>query len=294
MAKWANQGALSKLSAWVQSAKDKGPFTQAAFLVGLLLLVFFPIASFFSLIAFSLPWVPAILIPICICMFFVLAGIRFACRANANVLLGWARICLIIPVCFWTGVFLFGFVCYFASNILELRLTSAKLRFPLAQISGIAVDGKGRVFCFSRLYNRLQVYDAAGNFLRGWFVDIPTGAFRILVDEQDSIRLASKRSGWNFFFDAHGHLVDKTKRSDFTKEFGWKSPTKVSDSLGNSYKIQSGKIWSKVIKTTPSGAEVELVSDPCRLRLVTAPVPAVPLSAVLLVLQGMVAQLYKR
>ena len=42
------------------------------------------------------------------------------------------------------------------------------LRFPLAGLTGIAVDD-GNIYTISRGYGRFQVFDKTGKFVQGWF-----------------------------------------------------------------------------------------------------------------------------
>ena len=99
---------------------------------------------------------------------------------------------------------MFGGACWIGSD-LGIRMVSSKARFPLATPLAIAVDSKERVYCLSRFYNRMQVFDSDGQFIRGWFVGIPKGAYHILIDDEDNLRVATERWGKNLFFDTNGN-----------------------------------------------------------------------------------------
>jgi hypothetical protein len=124
------------------------------------------------------------------------------------------------------------------------------------------VDTQGHVYCLSRFYNRLQLFNSDGKFVRGWFVDTPRGPVRMWTDDQDHLHVATKPESKLFVFNPRGRLLSATRISDFDKEFGRASPAQMTDASGNTYKIKSPHLRPKVVKITPSGAESVVISDP--------------------------------
>jgi hypothetical protein len=177
----------------------------------------------------------------------------------------------LIPACFWVSVFVFSFISLYISTEFDLRMVSSKARFPLSDIRAVAVDSKGLIYCLSRNYNRLQVFDPAGKFLRGWYVNIPMGKYYCLVvDENDNLIVASKDGGEKIFFNSSGKLLRKDKISDYDQEFGLEMPTEVKDKLGNSYEPYPPVQSVRIIKTSSSGEKTVLIQDPFNLWLLKA------------------------
>lgn len=181
----------------------------------------------------------------------------------------------VVPEVVWASVFLFAFVCWWTAAIGN-RIVSSHVRFPLAYAQGITVDNRGRIYCLSRVYNRLQVFDSEGSFLRGWFVDIPHSSYRVTTDASgEYVRVAIEKGGVNLFYDPNGGLVRKDigTGTDFHYEFRTTRHPRARDVSGNSYEIRHSFLHPKIIKTTPDGEEIVLVSDPFGLWLATMPLP---------------------
>lgn len=264
---------FDKLSNWYKSLRNKHPFiripTTAVCLVFILLLLG-PIVSLFT---FYMYWVPGIMIPISWIVFFILAIRAFKSKGvQRHILWKKATKCFSVPAFFWIAVLSFSIACWFGSTWGEIRMVSSRPRFPLAHIQGIAVDSKGQVYCLSRMYNRIQVFNNRGEFLRGWFIDLPGGDHRILVDEQNHLLVASENKGTCSFFNANGELIREVQISNFN-EFGEDSWIKTKDAFGNIYEVRSYFLWPKVVKITPLGEKSVLIKDPFGLWVITMMLP---------------------
>lgn len=265
--KWFNQ-----LNEWA-NRKDKRFWPEILFLIGLFVLILLPLATVFSLIAFYFPWFFVVAIPVCFggSLFLVLLGYR--AKKTRQKIWNAAKYLLILPICFCGGAFLFGAICWLGSD-LGIRMISSKIRFPLSTPLAIAVDSKGRVYCLSRFYNRMQVFNSDGQFIRGWFVGIPKGAYHILIDDEDNLRVATERWGKNLFFDTDGNLLNKSRKQDFFEEFDKIGPIKTKDVFGNIYRIENKWIFPKVVKIDTTGKAKTLICNPFNLWFVTTPFPA--------------------
>ena len=271
-----------RFNKWAHS-KDKRLWLEFLVLIGLFVLILFPLATVFSVAALFFPWLPAFIIPVSLGGSVFLAVLGFTAKAKRREIWKTAKYLLIFPICFCGGFFLFGAVCEVASNC-GIRMLSSKIRFPFSTPMAIAVDSKERVYCLSRYYNRLQVFDSEGTFLRGWFVNIPKGAYYILIDNDDNLRVATSTWGTNLFFDIDGNLLSKTSTSNFSKEFEKVGPTETTDTVGNYYR-EGYEIFShKIIKTSPSGEEIVLICNPFTLWFMAVPFPAFALLMVSILL----------
>jgi hypothetical protein len=79
--------------------------------------------------------------------------------------------------------------------------------FPLGDLEGIAVDSEGNIYCGLQFYSRIQVYDAKGNFIYGKFIDSAGGAFRIRINNDDQLEVATARNDKLYIFERGGTLV---------------------------------------------------------------------------------------
>lgn len=147
----------------------------------------------------------------------------------------------------------------------DIRLVSSSVRFPLAGSGGIAVDSKGLVYCWARNYQRLQIYDKHGDFIRGWFVDAPTHP-NMIVDSNAVLHV--EQFGDKYVaFDTHGNLLDNNNKWFPEKDYVYKA----EDSEGNVYEYTSRP--HRILKTNRSGETFTLVSDPLHLKFVSALFP---------------------
>lgn len=186
-------------------------------------------------------------------------------------LLLWYIYCFIsivpVPVC----IFLAGF---------GVRMVSSRIQFPLGGVDSIATDSMGRVYCGISFYSRIQVYSNDGSFLRGWFV--PDSVMMLEVDSNDRLHYLALRNDKHYIFKPDGELFKEERVSEsFAREFGPNSNLQIDDSLGNIYKIKEPWLFPNVIKISPSGDAVVLVSDPFYLWLFRAPLPSWGLNALI-------------
>ena len=173
---------------------------------------------------------------------------------------------VLIVACFCFMNFLVMIACKaFAGG--EKQLVSSVVRFPLADSGSVVVDSENRIYCWTRRYQRLQVYDKNGQFLRGWFLDsASTGGPAMLVDPNNVLHV--EQFGDKYItFDSNGNLLDRGSKS-------WPEHDRLymhEDSEKNRY-IYREK-YHDIIKTGDSEIETVLVSDPLHLKFVSALFP---------------------
>ena len=175
---------------------------------------------------------------------------------------------LIIPTVIWMSVFVFGIICHPLSVWLDVTMPSSDIRFPLSGLEAVAVDEIGNVYCLSTFYNRLQVFDNKGQFMKGWFVDLPGGDCKIRCETTEEISIFSKNTRVKMKYSIEGILLSiaKFEQDDFIQLYPKKHGPLV-DGLGNSYAIESPFFWIKVVKTSSEGDRSLAVKDPLGLWL---------------------------
>ena len=165
---------------------------------------------------------------------------------------------------------------------------------PLGDLRGIAVDSEGRIYCGLQSYERIQVYDASGSFIRGWFVKANGGSFRIRLNSDDQLEVATARNDMFYIFDHNGLIIDQKSNVDhFFDEFGEEGERIYSDNkMGTLYSIRGGLLFPHIVKKDLLGNETTVVSTVWYKWLVMKPLPAwlfIAIAALLQIVKNRVA-----
>jgi hypothetical protein len=168
---------------------------------------------------------------------------------------------------------LFAFFCSLAGPLTPHLFTG--LRFPLAGLTGIAVDDEN-IYTISQGYGRLQVFDKRGNFVRGWFGPFSKGTFWINIYKNNNLSVVIS-DGEEYIYSIDGKLLKKSGHPD---EYIRQDKNETYDSEGNLY-ISIDSFRSKVIKFSPSGKVDSVVSDPIWLSLIKVPISLIILIALI-------------
>lgn len=156
---------------------------------------------------------------------------------------------------FWMGGFCFSHYTWSKAHD-DIRLTwdSPSLQFPLFEPEAIALGPDDEIYCISRNYSRLQVFDKRGRFRRSWLVPVSRGtSFRMRMEDKGQIRI-STRSRENLYDTAGQLLSSEHLDGSFDNQAGWPpQQTTVADSEGNTYSLRKSLLSGKVLKTSPDG-----------------------------------------
>jgi hypothetical protein len=234
-------------------------------------------------------------IPVFLLIFGILAFLSFKSTGEQQMRLWFtAKAFAVIPKIIWVSTFVFALTCWFVSIWFNFNAPDSKIMFPLAHPREIAAGAEGNICCLSTLYNRLQIFDKNGRFIRGWFVGLPAGAFRIFVNESDRICVASENKRKIYYFDFNGNLLRISKiASDFNEKFGSKIRMETTDSLGNRYKIESPFLFPKVVKLNTSGEKTALITQPFGHWLITMPIPGFVFLMILVIVESRLSRRLK-
>ncbi|MHC4641456.1 MAG: hypothetical protein ACYS32_07405 [Planctomycetota bacterium] len=192
--------------------------------------------------------------------------------------------------CFLIGwIWMIGFLSgFFAAGLSATGrpMTSSSIRIPLGVPGGIAIDREGRIYYMANSYNRIQVYDKNGHFLCGWFFPRSgnlSATTQMIIDEDGYLHVESgyyetknpikdlDRKVYSVF-STNGELLEK--RSETFSYTKIPDVFERKDAEGNIYKVKGRLIFPKVVKITPSGKEVVLISDPFHFKFINAPLPS--------------------
>lgn len=150
-----------------------------------------------------------------------------------------------------------GFFSVFFSALDMLRWIPGNIELPLAGIDGIDVNREGKLFVASKYYNRIQVYNTNGDFIRGWFLN-NTGSIylKIRINDNNKVEVASLRGSKIDVFDENGKLI-KTRKfdeddTDFFDSFEQKGKH-LFDKLRRCHYDVEGWVFQGIIQTVPDG-----------------------------------------
>ena len=151
------------------------------------------------------------------------------------------------------------------------------IEVPLGDLEGIAVDADGNIYCGTPFWQRVQVYDQEGSFIRGWSVDAGGGMFRIRTDKDGYIHAATARGGMHYTYRPDGTLVSEAEEPELLGTF--QAYSIVADD-GSRYDICSPNLFPNIVKTDENGQSRRVVGPRWHLWLIQGPFPAFILFAV--------------
>jgi len=170
-------------------------------------------------------------------------------------------------IIFFLVASLFAFFCSFAGPLVPHLFTG--LRFPLAGLTGIAVDD-GNIYTISRGYGRFQVFDKTGKFVKGWFCPFSKGTVWVNINKDGDLSVILS-NGKEYIYSVDGELL---KRSDCSKDYPDENirqgENETYDSEGNLYALIDS-FRSRVLKFTPTGEMSTVVSDPIWVCIIKVP-----------------------
>jgi hypothetical protein len=105
-----------------------------------------------------------------------------------------------------TAYGLLGFFGAFLSATGRLPWRSEDTEFPIGCFDAV-IDTDGLIYCPSAPWGRIQLYDRDKRFIRGWSVGASGGVFRIHIDAQNHLEVATARGRMLYVFDREGHVL---------------------------------------------------------------------------------------
>ena len=154
--------------------------------------------------------------------------------------------------------------------------------FPLGDLEGIAVDSEGNIYCGVQFYSRVQVYDPEGKFLYGKFIDSAGGSFRIRINKDDCLEVATVRNAKLYRFDKNGNLVREwSDVGYYFSDFGKAGETRYYDQSENvKYFARDYWFYAHVVKKDSTGQETIIIRTPFHKWLFQGPLPALMFAAI--------------
>ena len=133
---------------------------------------------------------------------------------------------------------------------------------PLIDTRGIVVNSEGNIYSGNHFFNRINVYDKNGHFKYCLKIDASGGDFRMMIDSNDNISVATVRNDKVFTFDKNGSLLKEESNNDDTYfEYEKNSEENAfSDVKNNLYEIRSPFLYTRIIKTEPNGKTTTIMT----------------------------------
>ena len=147
---------------------------------------------------------------------------------------------------------------------------------PLGDLSGIAVDSEGHIYCGLQFFSRVQVYDADGKFLYSVYANSSGGAFRIRINEDDQLEVATARNDKLYCFDKNGNLVRQLSWvGHYFSDFGKTGESRFYDDKEDATYFRKGyPISAHVVKRDSTGQENIIIRTPFHKWVFQGPLPA--------------------
>ena len=173
-----------------------------------------------------------------------------------------------------------GFVGFLAGPLSHefdsFRKVLGSFELPLGDLQGIAVDSEGHIYCGLQFFSRVQAYDAEGEFLYGVFIDSSGGAFRIRINEDDQLEVATARNDKLYLFDKNGNFVrDWSRVGHYFSDFGKAGESRFYDDRERATYFRKGYPLSPyVVKRDSTGRERIIIKTPFQKWVFQGPSPA--------------------
>jgi len=147
---------------------------------------------------------------------------------------------------------------------------------PLGCLEGIAVDSEGNIYCGLQFYSRVQVYDAEGKFIYGKFINSAGGPFRIRINKNDQLEVATAGNDKLYIFGKDGTLVHELSDvGHYFHDFGETGETRFYDKRHNTnYFRRPSFLGSYIAKMDLSGEKKVIIKTPFHKWLFKGPLPA--------------------
>jgi len=158
-----------------------------------------------------------------------------------------------------TGMFNFLNGTTISMNTIDTKKELNEL--PLGEFRGIAVSEAGKVYCGVHFYSRIQVYDTKGKYLYTLSVNGLGGDFRLKIDDEDNLMVATTRNRMIYTFDDNGDLIGQREDDKGFDAFGEKEENISVTNDGTTYKITNPLLMHpRVTKTGSEGRTHTIIS----------------------------------
>ena len=159
------------------------------------------------------------------------------------------------------ALFIIAGLNWFGSSLISnLGIIQPNQELPLAHLEGIVVDQQNNIFLGNQFYGQIQMYDTEGNFQKGWFIDANGGSFRLRLNEQDNLEVATARTNLLYVFDLKDDNVSIIENAEAYDDFGDKNESIYTFKDDTLYRISFPILWPQVIRMSPQNQSNVVIS----------------------------------
>ena len=155
----------------------------------------------------------------------------------------------------------------FASWFLVPNLFSENNEIPLGDIKGFVVDKQNNIYLGSGFYERVQVYNENGEFIRNWKVESLGGTYSIDISANDNILITSARGREQIEYDKNGKVLSKNEIDILKYQNDFKDKKTFITENGTAYELK-GNWVSKLVKKNP---EKTIIKQSIFLQIIKGP-----------------------
>ena len=176
---------------------------------------------------------------------------------------------LIFVYCLW--MFIFPHICCLLAYF-NFNFFSEKVRFPMSGVEWISVNDNGEIYYLSFTYSRIQVFDSAGQFRKGWFVRKPRGSYQVALMKDGRIVLGNQDGKPLYCYDSLGNRRSLSGEGEVV--FTPMRTREAVDVNGNIYESKNELFRPYILKIYRNGTQEPIIKDPIGLWIHTYPIPS--------------------
>jgi len=136
----------------------------------------------------------------------------------------------------------------------------SRTKYPLFDMRGIVVDKEGNIFVGVKFFSIIQVYDKKGKFKFSFKIHAGGGDYKIVLDANGNIKVATIRGDALFTYDNSGNLINYVP--DYQAYSQPIQEKRFIDDNKNIYEIKNPLlIFPHVTKTTTNGEKDIIITD---------------------------------
>jgi hypothetical protein len=163
--------------------------------------------------------------------------------------------------------FILGFVGFIAGVLISTQAINFEGELPLSDISGIVVTKNRHIFVALGFYQKVQVYDNEGNFMRNWHVDAEGGGFEIDTIG-NNILVTTARGSKAIIYDQYGRFQKESKAA---QEMPKKNLRRFTTDNGDLYSVD-GWFFRSISQSKP--IKRKIVVQNILMHLMKGPLPS--------------------
>ncbi len=165
-------------------------------------------------------------------------------------MVGSSKTILLLKIISLTFFFIAGLNLFGPNLFKSINIVQSTTELPLAHLRGIVVDQQGNIYLGSQFYGRIQMYDATGNFQKGWFIDTNGGLCRLKINEKNQLEVATARSNLHYIFDQNWNILSIHEDREAFIDFGDDNEYLYTLEDNTTYTIELPMIWPEIVKIT--------------------------------------------